>query len=146
MHTLPIATTIKNWMPTLYWELREKFSQEVTCELRHELYTQRWATKDNGQESLSKQNQKGSCYPLQQDVKPWLLSVSILPSLHEKALLHWPCPLSIHVCWRCWKGRLTLCAPSSCTIQSWREGQTSPKGSACCSYCWRDLHVSLQGR
>lgn len=107
------------------------------------IHPPRWATKDNGEESLSKQNQKASCYPLQQDVKLWLLSVSILPSFHKKVLLHWPCPLSIHVCWRCWNGRLTLCTPSGCTIQSRREGQTSPKGSACCSSCWRDLHVCV---
>lgn len=144
MHTLPIATTIRNWMPTLHWERREKFSQEVTCELRHELYPH----PDGPQRTMTGE-------PLKAKPKGVLLSspagcetvapVSILPSFH-KVLLHWPCPLSIHVCWRCWKGRVTLCTPGGCTIQSRREGQTSPKGSACCSSCWRDLHVSLPGR
>lgn len=30
---------IKNWMPTFYWEVRAKFSEEVTSELKHELHT-----------------------------------------------------------------------------------------------------------
>lgn len=28
--------TIKNWMPTFYWEVRAKFSEEVTSELKPE--------------------------------------------------------------------------------------------------------------
>lgn len=30
---------IKNWMPTFYWEVRAKFSEEVTSELKRELHT-----------------------------------------------------------------------------------------------------------
>lgn len=52
-NTRPIPSSskaIKNWMPTFYSDVREKLSEEMTSELKYDLYTQpRWATKDTGQ-------------------------------------------------------------------------------------------------
>lgn len=52
-NTCPIPSSskaIKNWMPTFYSDVREKLPEEMTSELKYDLYTHpRWATKDTGQ-------------------------------------------------------------------------------------------------